>query len=73
MEYHCQQWAKPLKIKDFILGSSDVCVPYEFCCRRVFSSGAVVGAEVREQSMSWSVRAVASLSMFEVRVWRREV
>ena len=30
----------------------DVRVPYEFCCCRVFSSGAVVGAEVREQSMS---------------------
>ena len=45
-KYHCQQWAKSLKIKDFILGSSDVRVPYEFCCCRVFSSGAVVGAEV---------------------------
>ena len=30
----------------------DVRFPYEFCCCRVFSSGAVVGAEVWEQSMS---------------------
>ena len=30
----------------------DVRVPYELCCCRVFSSGAVVSAEVWEQSMS---------------------
>ena len=76
LKYRCQQRAKAFIIKDFILGTSDIRVPsYESCCCRFFSSGAVVGAEVREQSMSWSVRceAVASLSMFEVRVWRREV
>ena len=60
LNYRCQQRAKAFIFKDFILGTSDIHVPsYESCCCRFFSTGAVVGAEVRKHSMSWSVRAVA--------------
>ena len=50
LKYRRQQWAKAFIIKDFILGNFDTCVPsYESCCCRFFSSGVVLGAEMREQ------------------------
>ena len=50
LKYRRHQRAKAIIIKDFILGNFDTCVPsYESCCCRFFSSGVVVGAEMREQ------------------------